>query len=251
MLRQFIALLLGLLSLWASAQERVRVISQYEYPPFVVKNPDGLTQDLVRLLNQHAAGHYQFELEFIPRARIDLILSENPANVIVPWVNPLWFKDADKTRFYWSQPLIQDADLVLMNRRRSFDYKGVDSLAGKILGGVTGHNYPELTPLLDTRQLRRDDAPNEISNLQKLALGRVDFIYLPARATSYLLDYYQLEDAIVAAPLPRNEYTRHLLISHSSDKLYRFLQQNLPALLASPEWQQIRKRYRLAGIGLE
>ena len=58
-------------------------------------------------------------------------------------------------------------------------------------------------------------------------------------------------NAIVAAQLPRNEYTRHLLISHNSDKLYRFLQQNLPALLASPEWQRIRKRYRLAGNGLE
>lgn len=250
-MRLLLALCLLLPPLFSQALERVRVISQYEYPPFVTQPGEGLTADLVRLLNKQAAGLYQFEVEFIPRARIDLILSEGNGNLVVPWVNPLWFKDADKTRFYWTQPLMQDADLVLMNRLHTFAYSGVESLAGKTMGGVNGHNYPELAPLFSSGRLKRDDAPNEVSNLQKLALSRVDFIYLPARTSGYLLDHLQLEETIVAAPLPRNEYSRHLLVHGQNHRLYRFLQQNLPALLASPEWQQIRKHYRLGSNGLE
>ncbi|WP_051258897.1 substrate-binding periplasmic protein [Chitinibacter tainanensis] len=227
-------------SSWAASV--VPIYTHYDYPPFLTAK-QGLSRDLADELTRRSQGRYQFVVQLTPRKRLDLLLAQPNWQGVVPWVNPQWFPTTQGG--LWSEMLFLDADLVIS--RKPLQYSGPASLTGLTLGGILGHHYVELSDALNSGQLQRDDAPNQESNLRKLASGRVDVIFVPQSSWG---DYQHTNPGLIeglsVARQPRNHYPRQLLVSERQPALAQFVLTAVRELNADPAWQQKLAPYRFA-----
>ena len=233
-------ILLGLLTLMTFplvAAERVMVYSQYDYPPFWNLQQQGLTVELAKELTRLSAGRYDFHVQITPRKRIDAILDDESWQGIIPWVSPIWFRDVDLTRYAWSEVLVKDADLVVSYQ--PMDYVGPDSLIGKTLGGILGHQYVELDSLIASGKVKRDDALSQEGNLKKLNAKRVDFVFIPNSSWGELkMSSPQLVQGLFVANIPRNRYERRILISPRDPALVQFVSASVEQLSKDANWKK-------------
>lgn len=93
---------------------------------------------------------------------------------------PAWL---DNAPLRWSRPLIPNRDLVAA-RSDAAPLASVEDLAGESIGAVLGYRYPDLENRLGDR-FRRDDAPDMLSNLRKLAAGRVRYAIVDQLTLQY------------------------------------------------------------------
>ncbi|WP_349744471.1 substrate-binding periplasmic protein [Roseateles cavernae] len=227
----------------------LEVQSHYDFAPFQTGPGEGLNYDLVAWLRQSLlAEELEVRLSGLPRRRLDLLMRAPDWRGLVPWVVPAWFGDAGMTRFVWSAPVIEDADLVLSHKNRALDYDGPASLRGLRLGGVLGHSYVEVDPLVVQGLVRREDASDTASNLRKLLRGRVDVVFLAQSGWPWWLRQMpELTGQIHVAPKARARYARRMLLS---PRLPPELRHTLLALLAKLGRDQTWQRY-LARYGLQ
>jgi polar amino acid transport system substrate-binding protein len=238
--------LLLLASLSCSAAEKVILYSQYDFAPFW-QNGRGLTPDLAQALTQYSHGRYLFEVQILPRKRLDAILEQPDWQGVVPWVNPPWFHDEAKTRFIWSANMMSDADLIISNSL--LKYRGPSSLYGKRLGGILGHRYAEIEQGIKDGKIFRDDAPNQESNLKKIQAGRVDVIFVAYSSWGALLQNTPNETrGLIVADQPRSVYQRQLLITPNNPALSKYLLSTVEALNRDPSWQQKLLAYGYQGF---
>lgn len=69
--RSLFSLYLALLPLSCFAEKIIHVWSYHQGPPFIAGPGQGLTYDLVTLLNRQGLGEYRLELVIMPRKRLD------------------------------------------------------------------------------------------------------------------------------------------------------------------------------------
>lgn len=237
---------LSCLSLPVWAAEKIIIYTHYEAAPFLNAQHQGLTADLARELTQRSAGKYQFEVQVTPRKRIDFILNDPQWQGLVPWVNKAWFKDEVDSRFAWSAPLLKDADLVLSYQ--PLVYQGTDSLVGLRFGGILGHRYVDLERAITDGQIQRDNALNELGNIKKLKLNRVDFLFLSySNWIAILSQNPSLVKGLHIAKKPRNIFERSLLISPNHSQLVQYVQRTVDQLNDDPRWLKKLSPYVYAG----
>ena len=179
-------LLCGLLtSLWASTlwadpvgDERPIALNSYLQPPFVMAaGAPGVAAAFVTLLNQQLSPELQHTLENVPRRRLtEAYLSRSDFRGVALFLSPNFIAPEISQRVHWSRPVLFDEN-VLVTRNMPAPKVWAD-LRGRTLGGILGHIYKPLTPLLERGDLRREDAADHISNMGRLCLGRVDFIVM-------------------------------------------------------------------------
>lgn len=169
---------------------------------------DGLQYRLAMELGQRLRRTVKFHL--VPRRRIAQLLNDGREADIICNYQPGWLPGP----LQWSRPYLDDADLLITAARRPAPGQ-LQALAGQRIGTVSGFLYPEAEALLGTGFVR-DDAPNLITNLRKLASGRIDhaivgrvtFDYLQRRGEVPL----ELHPPLVVAKL----HTACALSPHSS-----------------------------------
>lgn len=105
----------------------------------------------------------------LPRNRLRKALAEGQVDGNC-YLLPTWMEPAALS---WSHPLFPNKDLVI-GRTDAAPLRSAVDLADEPIGTVLGYRYPELESELGNR-FRRDDAPDMISNLRKLAAGRVRY----------------------------------------------------------------------------
>ncbi|QLI82018.1 transporter substrate-binding domain-containing protein [Chitinibacter fontanus] len=225
-----------LLSSFAIASEQIVIYSQYDYPPFWYPDGRGLSQDLAKALTEHSKGLYRFEVQILPRKRLDKLLEEPNWQGLIPWVSPVWFRDESKSRYVWTSPLMQDADLVISSHSVQFDTP--ESLQGLTLGGILGHRYAEFEALINAGKILRDDAPNQEMNFKKLQAKRVDFLFAPHSSWIELkLNNPATVQGLLSANKPRNRYERLVLISPNNPALSKYVVKTVDQLSKDPVWQ--------------
>ena len=239
-------LLLLVTSVSVSAGGVVTVYTYHNHPPFITDEGQGLTYDLVDRLNAIGVDGMQFEVQVVPRSRLNMLLASWVSgecretrcddNWIVPWVNPKWgFGAEPQINFGWVRQL-QDANEIISRSDAPVDYREPDSLTGKIFGGIRGHRYVGIDDLVASGAISRIDGNNERNNLLKLLMGRIDTTLLP-RST---VEYYTQHDEVIAplgnelyiASKAHQQYWRHLMFPAARGDLRRLLQQFSVSTLA-------------------
>ncbi|MBB2484625.1 hypothetical protein H5407_05230 [Mitsuaria sp. WAJ17] len=218
------------------------VLSYYDYPPFSTGPGQGLTQSLLTLLQERAGSLLPpMHEELLPRRRVAALVGRSDWMGLVPWVSPAWFQDLERHRFIWTEPLMQDEDLVASLKSRPVDYKEPASLKGLTLGGVFGHVYPETEVLVKAGDVQRLDSFSQESCLRMLLLGRVDAMFI---SRSGLAGWRQrlpdFDARIHIADTPRLRYQRRLLLSplmptEQSD----WLRRAVSGLPQDPAWREL------------
>lgn len=140
---------------------------------------DGLQVELAREIGRRLDRPVAFHL--VPRRRVAPMLAAGEQADLICNYLPAWLPGP----LQWSRAYLDDADLLVTAARRTRPSQ-LSDVAGQPIGTVSGFVYPEVAAALGPRFLR-DDAPNAIATLRKLALGRVDHALVGRVTFEYLM----------------------------------------------------------------
>ncbi len=139
---------------------------------------DGLQYDLGLAIGQRLGRAVRFRL--VPRRSVAQILGAGREADLICNYLPGWLPGPLR----WSRPYLDDADLLVTAARRPAPAQ-LHDLAGQRIGTVSGFLYPETETALGAGFVR-DDAPNLVTNLRKLASGRIDHAIVGRVTFDYL-----------------------------------------------------------------
>jgi polar amino acid transport system substrate-binding protein len=246
-------LLAGLLSaLPCNAGElTVPFVTYYDYAPFhSVDGGSDLTRELAVLLTRESGGRYRFEPTLLPKKRIDNMLEHQNWQGIVAWSSPRFFYDESKVRYLWSDTLLQESALVVSHVDAPVDFKGMASLRGKVLGTILNQRYVDVEDMIAANQLRRSDAPSMESNVRKLLLKRVDVVFISRSALDGLRQRIPgLDSQLYIAAQPRDQFTRHLMLTRGlPPDVISYVQRMTAQLDHNPAWRDMLLRHHADGL---
>lgn len=236
-------LLLILSTLISSISYSAESVQLYLYntpPPFHPDSKDNVSDYLASWLTERSEGKYRFKAVYLPRKRLDRLISKGGWRGMVMWANPEWFKDLEKTQYVWSNPIATDYNMVLSNIGHPVEYDTPTSLKGLKLGGILGHVYTEFNPLIEDHSLTREDANNYQQNLMKLKAQRVDVIFLPSSAFGVLKkEHSDLNDWLYISKQPRNKFQYYMFSDASHSELISYINRVTKQLNDDQKWQTI------------
>lgn len=239
-------LVLCLFSHKAQALETIPVWTYYFSPPFITTYRQGLSYEFIDLLNQYAQEHYRFELQQLPRTRINRNLDDNLSGIVL-FVNWQWMQDSEKTKYLWSLPIIRDSNEIISRKHGTLpvkiDFNGAESLKGMVFGGLIGRHYKGLESAFDNGDIIRRNVRNEEQNLALLLRDRIDVLSSAATVIRYKARVAGLENQIYYSPQPMFSYTRHLLITKDLNKLEPLINGFIQSLEQNPAWKSIKIKY--------
>lgn len=219
----------------------------YSTVPFQTdaKNNAGLAQDLVHYLNQELAGKRQLRLQFLPRNRLDLALS-NAEKGIVLFAPSMTFGGIASDRYLWSAPLLDDHQGFISRTDKPFDYDTPTSLYGSHLLTVRGHNFPRLQKEIDTGKIVLDRADNEISLIRMLLAKRADVITLPDSVVHYFTTMNpEFKDKLHLSNKKLESFSRHLMFQKGMEDELKLFEPIVLKMNSDPKWIAILKKYGL------
>ncbi len=240
----FVSLVFLTSNLLAAAPEQVAVYTYHTHPPFVTGKHEGLTFDLAKYLSEKSGGRFRFRVVLMSRPRLNKAIKD-PGAMIVPWVNPAWFKDVEEKRYLWSKnALMEDANGIISRRGRNLNYEGPSSLSGLIFGGIRGHIYTGIDDFIrHSKTTRRVNTDNHLANFQKLSKGRIDVTLTPESAARYLIKEHSLGEELYLSPKPHSRYRRRVMVPNGRADIMAFINEVLAASRHDKAWLQMFARY--------
>lgn len=238
--------LLGQTAGWA---KDVSVWVYHAFPPFIVSREDktGISYDFVEALNEMSEEQYRFNIEVIPRQRLNYRLQDGVPGIVL-WANPEWFEDQKKTNFLWSAPILRDRNVVVSPKVSALEYDGPHSLGGTTLIGVRGHRYVGIDPLIKQGILERIDLSSEEALLQFIAQGRGNVGIVPQSAVQYFMQKQALADRLYISDQPHSIYSRYILVQPQLEPLHDFIEGAIGSLKHFEDWKAAVERQ---GLGVE
>jgi ABC-type amino acid transport substrate-binding protein len=172
----------------------------------------------------------------VPRKRLAEALQRGEGDLLCDYQSD-WLPGV----FAWSRPFIPDQALLITAAVAPAP-AALAALAGEPVGTVRGYVYPEMTEAL-RGSFVRDDAPDAVTNLQKLERGRVRHALTGRR----VLEYQQRLGNIRLAlhpPIVVSEVMAQCALSPSSPVGMAALNAAIQGLQADGELQRLLAKYR-------
>ncbi len=93
----------------ASTAETIPFVVIGDYAPLVINgaNREGAAYWVADLLTRRSSGRFLFDVNILPRKRLDMMLQEGKA-VVVPFVGPQFFGDEGMHKYLWTSALFVD-----------------------------------------------------------------------------------------------------------------------------------------------
>ncbi len=229
----------------AAAVEDIPILTYHTHAPFIVTESEGLTYDFAEYLNSKAAGKYNFQVVPMSRPRLNKLI-EKPDVFIVPWVNPVWFKDKSESRYLWSdRPVMEDGNAIISRSDRKLVYDGPASIGGLVFGGIHGHVYSGIDDFIDDSEVtRRVDTDNHFANFEKLRKKRIDVTLTPESAARFLIKQHELSDELYISPKPHTRYARRIMVLNNREDILSFINGVLAGSSSDSEWAALFDRYQ-------
>jgi len=240
---------LSLLARGGHANSEVVLYAYHLKPPYLedLEHRQGLYFELAELLGLRTPG-IRFRTEYLPRRRLEADLEGGRLHGLVIGVNPVWFKDAQRSRYLWSAAFMHDTDVVVSLHKQPVLYNGPDSLAGLNIALPRGYYYYGVDELVQAGKARRTDCEGEESALMMMVLGRVQATIITRRTLyAFLARRPGLRGQFHVALQPHDEYERFILVPQEFAEVLKPLNDALHVLARDPGWQarlQERTLYR-------
>ncbi|MBF0573179.1 MAG: transporter substrate-binding domain-containing protein [Desulfamplus sp.] len=164
-----------------SAEEKIIVAAADPYPPFVdPEDPNqGLSLAIVRAA--YTTQGYTVKMEFVPWARAKALTIKGKYDILPD----VWMTEENKNCMMFSEPYAVNTVKFIKRADDSFEFNGLASLKGKIIGTVRGYGYSD--EFWASKDFIREDVADFITNIKRLT----------AEPSKRLIDL-TLEDEIVA-----------------------------------------------------
>lgn len=208
------AVLLLLCSL-SQAREVLRFAIDAHNPPFMYADDQGVAQGLyaqtLRELGQRAG--LTLRIEAIPWKRALAYLERGSHGVA-----GLYRNEERQRRYLFSRPIYREELVVYARKGQALaPYRGIASLYGKRVGVLSGWFYSDdFSRARDQRRLLADEAARDAQNVDKLRLGRLDYL-IGIRESIAALNHGELEETGIFASnltyiaLPHGPHSQALL----------------------------------------
>lgn len=235
----------------AFGEAALPALNSYGQPPFVPASTEraaGLAKTFVELLNQAIEGSPEFQLDNVPRRRLELNLGSRAFAGVALFLAPDFLPPALQLEAVWSDPVMVDENLMVS--LRPLKLSALEDLQGLTLGGVSGHIYRAMEGLIDGGKLRREDAPDHISNLRKLCLGRVDFVIISRSELAGTRPHVACPEALRPFAFPEPQViVRRVLVRMPREDSAREVLDAVAAVSCGPQWIQALAQYGLSTVG--
>jgi polar amino acid transport system substrate-binding protein len=230
------------ISLAANATEHIKAYNTYEVPPFRIGQGPSLARSLIEQLNAHLSPDYEISLEDVSRMRLNMteLVHGNAFDGIALFLHPVFASDAARSKYIWSHPLFVDCNIVVSNAAHPIDYDQSQSLLGKTFGGIEGYHYLGIDELVAAGKVRREDSRNELTNLRKIAAGRIDAMIMPYSIYWSTVQGFEEASRLSIAPKPQSCFNRYILIGKGrSPRFVAALNAAIDEVKASAQWQAV------------
>ena len=190
------AVLLLLCSL-SQAREVLRFAIDAHNPPFMYVDGQGVAQGLyaqtLRQLGERAG--LTLRIEAIPWKRALAYLEQGSHGVAGIYRN-----EERQRKYLFSRPIYREELVVYARKGHAMaPYSGIASLYGKRVGVLSGWFYSDaFSRARDEKRLLADEAARDAQNVDKLRLGRLDYL-IGIRESIAALNHGELEEAGILA----------------------------------------------------
>lgn len=204
----------------SEAKEEVDIYFYHDKPPLVIDKEKGFGQyfEIIECLNSNSTD-YRFKPAYVPKPRIERMISNNSFNALVIGVHPNWFKDRQREKYLWSNVVLTDQDEFISLTSKPFDFISKESFDGKILGGVRGFFYKGINESVQQKSLTRVDTINEKALLYMLLTQRIDFAIVSRSTLIYYNSDKDFTNKFHLSTVPHDSFTRHIMLPKERTKL--------------------------------
>lgn len=158
--------------------------AQDPWPPFITKDKaagNGISVELLTAIMKTQGHEVKFKL--IPWARA----LDEVKNGRIDLLPATWFTEERTAFLYYSESYLENELTFIKRAGDSFEYDGLSSLDGKVVGVVRGYGYGDA--FLKAKNFKKPEAGDLVSNLKKLLAKRINLT---------------LEDRVVALSVMEN-----------------------------------------------
>lgn len=151
-----------LLTATAWAGEKTLTAASDPWPPFVDPSSptQGLSLEIVRAAMKTQG--YEVTIEFVPWARAEAGLKEGKYDLIPN----TWKTEKRTTYLHYSEPYAANQIKFIKLKGDPFEFTGLESLAGKVIGTVRGYGYGD--QFLSATNFERDEVVDVLNSIRKL-----------------------------------------------------------------------------------
>lgn len=173
----------------------------------------------------------------LPRTRVEGALLRGHADLLCD-LRPEWL---DNQTFLWSEAIISNRMIVAMRRETPVP-SSLNAIAGLRVGTVRGYRYPEVDHLQP--KIVPDNAANDSQNLEKLLLGRFDFIFTNRIYFDYQRKVHPERTRLASHNLKITDFDTYCAVHAQGEVGIEELNQAIAALKSRGIIQAILARYR-------
>ncbi len=233
------------------AKERFTLYTYHNKPPYFFgaipagrENTAtiGLYRAFVAYLNRQLQD-IEVELKFSPRIRLEGSLTDGKLNGAIIGVNPLWFKDKERTRYLWSDAFMQDKDIVVVRAGKAFPYKHPRDLEGKSLALPRGLYFWGVTERIKQGKILVFETNSEVQNLGMVEFGRADATIISILSAEYLFKQRVSQGLLEVLTTPHDEFERMILFPISQKRQFSIINKHIKKALTDKAWLKELAKY--------
>jgi len=234
---------------WAQKLQVLPAMNSYAQPPYLFPEPmnkQGLAPRLVELLRERLEPDLRLELQTLPRKRLELTLESRDFDGAALFLSPEFLTREAADGGKWSVPVMVDENVLVSVR--PLEIATLRDLSGLRLGGIGGHIYRLLAPLLDSGAIQREDAPDHVANLKKLCLGRVDFLVMSRSEFAGSVRLTSCPKPFASRAFPERQLIlRRVLVRLPDERQTRRVLDATAQVACSAPWLKALDEYGLSG----
>jgi polar amino acid transport system substrate-binding protein len=235
----------------AQPQAVLPAVNSYALPPYVLAGGEpggGLAEVFVEQLNGEIRAGPRFSLANLPRRRLESQLNDPAFAGAALFLTPQFLRNATPSQARWSAPVMTDENLIVSIRPMRLS--SLDGLQGLRFGGIAGHVYRALAPLIEDGRIARDDAGDHVANLKKLCLGRVDFVVISRSELAGTAPLAPCGQAFRPVSFPEPQVIlRQVLVRTANDQETGEVLDAVARVACSERWRSALAAYGLARAG--
>jgi polar amino acid transport system substrate-binding protein len=169
---------------FAVAQPGIISAAADPWPPFAdPEHPrQGVALEIIRAA--YGTQGYSVVMHFVPWSRAESGVNSGQYDILID----VWFTQARAKQLLFSKPYASNELRFIKRREDPFEYGGLGSLNGKIVGTIRGYGYS--SDFLTSKGFKREETADLMQNIRKLLANRIDLT---------------LEDEIVAKAMINRE----------------------------------------------
>ena len=244
-------LLSAIFSHGALSQERFTLYTYHNKPPYFFGSIPagrekyatiGIYRAFAAYLNKRLQ-EIEVEVEFSPRIRLEGHLTDGQLNGAIIGVNPLWFKDKERSRYLWSSPFMKDEDVIVVHAGDAFPYTHPRDLEGKSLVLPRGLYFWGVTERIKQGKILVFETNSEAQNLAMVEFGRADATIISVLSAQYFFKQRISHGLLEVLKTPHDQFERMILFPISQRRQFEIINKHIKNALQDDVWLKELEKY--------